>query len=179
MIRKNREKQFFQKLVRQLHPDKQDARGHGPDEFILVKAARDALLDAQFKKAYNAHWRPRIGEMEKEKNEFMNRIACLKFRNRELQQIISSLKAEKAEVFEQNRSLKDDLQELEHLRRHNVEITRKMKKMEKDLRNFSLSKTQVESKNQKEIESHNEVWKVNNSFIIGVELPHFSKNVSS
>ena len=109
----------------------------------------------------------------------MNRIACLKFRNRELQQIISSLKAEKAEVFEQNRSLKSDLQELEHLRRHNVEITRKMKKMEKDLRNFAPSKTQVESKNQKEIESHNEVWKVNNSFIIGVELPHSSKNVSS
>ena len=75
-----------------------------------------------------------------------------------------------------------DVSELDHLRRHNVEISRKMKEMENELQNLrELSQLR---RNQsfteiKELENENEVWKINKDFIIRMELPHLSKKVIS
>ena len=75
-----------------------------------------------------------------------------------------------------------DIGELDHLRRHNVEISRKMKEMENELQNLrdltqlrrNQSFTEIE-----ELENENEVWKINKDFIIRMELPHLSKKVIS
>ena len=75
-----------------------------------------------------------------------------------------------------------DVNELDHLRRHNVEISRKMKEMENELQNLreltqlrrNQSFTEIE-----EIENENELWKINKDFIIRMELPHLSKKVIS
>ena len=75
-----------------------------------------------------------------------------------------------------------DVSELDHLRRHNVEISRKMKEMENELQNLrdltqlrrNQSFTEIE-----ELENENEVWKINKDFIIRMELPHLSKKVIS
>merc|ERR1712227_491401 len=101
----------FKKLVRKLHPDKQTGEKTS-DEFILVKSSRDALLDKEFKKSYNAYWRPKINEIENDKNEFLNKIACLKFRNRELQNSIDALRAENRQISSKNRRLVADVSEL-------------------------------------------------------------------
>ena len=75
-----------------------------------------------------------------------------------------------------------DVSELDHLRRHNVEISRKMKEMENELQNLreltQLRRNQSFTENQ-EIQNENEVWKINKDFIIRMELPHLSKKVIS
>lgn len=92
------------------------------------------------------------------------------------------LRSENSQISSKNNSLAADVNELDHLRRHNVEISRKMKEMENELQNLreltqlrrNQSFTEIE-----EIENENELWKINKDFIIRMELPHLSKKVIS
>ena len=106
----------------------------------------------------------------------------MKFRNRELQNTINVLRSENTQISSTNKSLVADVSELDHLRRHNVEISRKMKEMENELQNLreltQLRRNQSFTENQ-EIQNENEVWKINKDFIIRMELPHLSKKVIS
>ena len=92
------------------------------------------------------------------------------------------LRSENTQISSTNKSLVADVSELDHLRRHNVEISRKMKEMENELQNLreltQLRRNQSFTENQ-EIQNENEVWKINKDFIIRMELPHLSKKVIS